>query len=175
MVEEFFFVLQVLYHTLAHLIRLHDVEKVSFSEHLHSLTLQSRDLCFMLLECYSKHLSQPRRDLFEKATGLMITPVEQSTGFLTTLEAECAMEEARRQDLIQHHARSVRTSNRDGGSGGGSTGASGSGGVRSGGADGSGAVKVEPRSTVKPTATAQRAEPATTAASGKAPAPANNN
>ena len=39
-------VLQVVSHTLAHLVRPRDAEKVSFREQLHSLTLESRDLCF---------------------------------------------------------------------------------------------------------------------------------
>ena len=76
---------------------------------------QSRDLCLMLLEYYAKHLSQPRRDLFKKANSLMITPSDQSVGFLTTLEAQSAMKEARQRDLIHHHALSVSTSYQSGG------------------------------------------------------------
>ena len=67
----------------------------------------SHDLCTMLFEYYGKHITLPRRELFEKATGLRVTPADQSQGFRTSHEAVSAMEEARRQDLIQHHVYSV--------------------------------------------------------------------
>ena len=66
----------------------------------------------MLLEYYGKHIVQPRRDIFEKATGLRVTPGDQSSGFLTAVEADSAMEEARRQDLILHHASTPNPSQR---------------------------------------------------------------
>ena len=40
------------------------------------------DMCTLLLEYYGKHISKPRGDLFEKATGLRVTPADQSSASL---------------------------------------------------------------------------------------------
>ena len=75
--------------------------------------MQTSDLVVILLEYFGK-LSQPRRDLYEKVTGLQPTPVEQANGFLTQLEQDSAMEEARRRDLIYQHVSVIAPSNRGG-------------------------------------------------------------
>ena len=64
---------------------------------------------------YFGKLSQPRRDLYEKVTGLQPTPAVQAHGFLTQLEQDSAMEEARRRDLIHQHVSVIAPSNRGGG------------------------------------------------------------
>ena len=112
--EDFSPVLQVLYHTMAKLVHVQDVEEIDFAEQLRSLTLQTSDLVVMLLEYFGK-LSQPRRDLYEKVTGLQPTPAVQAHGFLTQLEQDSAMEEARRRDLIHQSAMAVAPSNWGGG------------------------------------------------------------
>ena len=106
--------LQVLYHTMANLVHVQDVEEVNIAQQLKSLTVQTADLVVILLEYFGK-LSQPRRDLYEKVTGLQPTPVEQANGFLTQLEQDSAMEEARRRDLIYQHVSVIAPSNRGGG------------------------------------------------------------
>ena len=61
----------------------------------------ARDLVSLLLEYFGKFVAQPRRDLFESATGLTAgTP----SGFLTQKEATSAMEQALQSDLILSHA-----------------------------------------------------------------------
>ena len=60
--QDFCSVLQVLYHTMANLVRVQDVEQVSYAQHLSSLSVQASDFVVVLLEYYGK-LSQPRRDL----------------------------------------------------------------------------------------------------------------
>ena len=76
--------------------------------------MQTSDLVVILLEYFGK-LSQPRRDLYEKVTGLQPTPAVQAHGFLTQLEQDSAMEEARRRDLIHQHVSVIAPSNRGGG------------------------------------------------------------
>ena len=99
---------------MAKLVHVQDVEEIDFAEKLRSLTLQTSDLVVMLLEYFGK-LSQPRRDLYEKVTGLQPTPAVQAHGFLTQLEQDSAMEEARRRDLIHQHVSVIAPSNRGGG------------------------------------------------------------
>ena len=50
---------------------------------------------------------QPRRDIFEKATGLLVSH-STSSGFLTKAESETAMAIARQHDLIGTHIDVVR-------------------------------------------------------------------
>ena len=110
--EDFSPVLQVLYHMLDTVSRPFEVDNWDAEAEFNVLHRVSHDLCTMLLEYYGKHIVQPRRDIFEKATGLRVTPGDQSSGFLTAVEADSAMEEARRQDLILHHASTLNPSQR---------------------------------------------------------------
>ena len=71
--EDFSLVLQVLYHTMANLVHVQDVDEVNIAQQLKSLTVQTADLVVILLEYFGK-LSQPRRDLYEKV------PVSTHTG-----------------------------------------------------------------------------------------------
>ena len=86
----------------------------------------SEDLCIMLLELFGKHIAQPRRDLYEKATGLPVNPGKPSHGFLTEQEAESDMVLAQQQDLFQQHVAAIapraqlkKPRGRGGGKGGG--------------------------------------------------------
>ena len=75
--EDFSPVLQVLYHVL-HLqsdrfdpINCSDDEYIG---HMDQLDFMVEDLCMMLLEYFGKHIAQPRRELYEKVTGLPVNP-----------------------------------------------------------------------------------------------------
>ena len=57
----------------------------------------------MLFEYYGKFIAQPCRDLFEKATHLRVSQ-SSSTGFMTRVEAEAALESAKQAELISVHA-----------------------------------------------------------------------
>ena len=116
--------LQVLFHQMAQLARHEAPTKEGFAS-LDSLppssprALQSsgcrhcrvvhsvdRDLVAALLEFYSKAIMQPRRELFEKATGL---PTSVPTNyFLSGSKGRVAMEFAREIDLIDLHASADR-------------------------------------------------------------------
>ena len=63
----------------------------------------SEDLCTMLFEYFGKHIVQPRRDLFEKATWMKVSQ-SSDTGFLTQIEANAAMETCKQIELFQAHA-----------------------------------------------------------------------
>ena len=53
----------------------------------------------MLLEYFGKHIVQPRRDLFEKATKMKVSQ-SSDTGFLTQVEATAAMETCKQIELF---------------------------------------------------------------------------
>ena len=59
----------------------------------------SEDLCTMLFEYFGKHIVQPRRDLFEKATKMKVSE-SCDTGFLTHVEASTAMETCKQIELF---------------------------------------------------------------------------
>ena len=63
-----------------------------------------------LFECFGKHVLQPRREIFEKATGLSVTH-STSSGFLTRAESETAMVAARQHDVIGTHIDIVQPNN----------------------------------------------------------------
>ena len=50
--EDFSLVLQVLYHTMANLVHVQDVEQVNTAQQLQSLTVQTSDLVVILLEYF---------------------------------------------------------------------------------------------------------------------------
>ena len=66
------------------------------------------DLCQMLFEFLGKTIVQPRRDLFEKATGLSVSHFTSSS-FLTRAESESAMATAWQHNLISTHINAVRS------------------------------------------------------------------
>lgn len=74
----------MLYHLLTTLSRLHDDDNRDVEAELKASTTVLHDLCLLLLEYYGTHLAQPRRDLFQKAIGRLVTPADQSVGSLTT-------------------------------------------------------------------------------------------
>ena len=61
----------------------------------------------MLFEFLGKTIVQPRRELFEKATGLLVSH-STSSGFLAKAESESAMATARQHDLIGTHIDAIR-------------------------------------------------------------------
>ena len=127
--EDFSPVLQVLYHVLHHIAGAPDFADCMDSEyinHMEELNYQSEDLVQILLEYFGKHIAGPRRELFEKVTGLPVNPGKLSHGFMTEQEAESAMLVAQQQDVIQQHIAAVAPASRSrssrargGGKGGG--------------------------------------------------------
>ena len=99
-------ILQVLYHLLVNLVQVDaEFDDTVEAEDYHAFWVETsataRDLVSLLLEYFGKFVAQPRRDLFESATGLTAgTP----SGFLTQKEATSAMEQALQSDLILSHA-----------------------------------------------------------------------
>ena len=99
-------VLQVLYHLLVNLVQVDaDFDGTVDAQDYHAAWVETSatacDLASLLLEYFGKFVAQPRRDLFESATGLTSgTP----SGFLTQKEASSAMEQALQSDLILSHA-----------------------------------------------------------------------
>ena len=74
-------ILEVLFHTAVEASRTRDTNL--FAAQLLKECHQSiEDLCTMLLEHFGKHIVQPRRDLFEKATHPTISQ-SSKTSFLT--------------------------------------------------------------------------------------------
>ena len=71
-----------------------------YIDHMDELDHMVKDLDMMLFEYCGKHIAQPRRELYEKATGLPVNPGKPSHGFLTEQEVESAMLVAQQQDLF---------------------------------------------------------------------------
>ena len=127
--EDFSPVLQVLYHLLHHIAGAPDFADCMDSDyinHMEELSYQSEDLVQILLEYFGKYIAGPRRELFEKVTGLPVNPGKLSHGFMTEQEAESAMLVAQQQDVIQQHIAAVAPASRSrssrargGGKGGG--------------------------------------------------------
>jgi hypothetical protein len=103
--KEFAPVLQVLLHTSLRTLREPD-DKVSAETLLSEVQNSAFDLCQILFEFLGKNIVQPRRDLFQKATGLCVSH-NTSSGFLTRAESEAAMATARQHDLICTHIDAV--------------------------------------------------------------------
>jgi len=104
--KEFAPVLQVLLHTSLQTLREPD-DTVSAETLLSEVQNSAFDLCQILFEFFGKNMVQPRRDLFQKATGLSVSH-DTSSGFLTRAESEAAMATARQHDLIGTHIDAVR-------------------------------------------------------------------
>ena len=64
----------------------------------------------MLFEYFGKHIVQPRRGLFEKATKMKVSQ-SSDTGFLTRVEATTAMETCKQIELFQAHADAAKRHN----------------------------------------------------------------
>ena len=62
----------------------------------------------MLFDFLGKVIVQPRRDIFEKATGLSVSQ-SAALGFLTQVESNAACAMARQHDLTGIHIESVRS------------------------------------------------------------------
>ena len=108
--------LQVLLHTALQTLREPDVN-LSAETLLSEVQNSAFDLCQILFEFFGKNIVQPRRDLFQKATGLLVSH-NTSSSFLIGAESESAMATARQHDLIGAHIDAVRSST-SGGRGGG--------------------------------------------------------
>ena len=122
--DDFAPVLQVLYHVIHQLAdcpefnRCADKDYIDYMEELHR---QAEDLVKILLEYFGQHIAGPRRELYEKVTGLPVNPGKVEQGFMTEHEAEAAMLVAQQQDLLQQHfaamAPNSRSRNRGAGKG----------------------------------------------------------
>ena len=126
-------VLQVLYHFLHHIAGAPDFADCMDSDyinHMEELNYQGEDLVKILLEYFGKHIAGPRRELFEKVTGLPVNPGKVSHGFLTEHEAESAMLVAQQQDLLQQHIAALAPRSRPLGRGRGRGGGKGDGADR---------------------------------------------
>ena len=106
--KEFAPVLQVLLHTSLQTLREFD-DTHSAETLLSEVQNSAFDLCQILFDFFGKNIVQPRRDLFQKATGLPVSH-NTSSGFLTGAESESAMATARQHDLIGAHIDAVRSS-----------------------------------------------------------------
>ncbi len=106
--KEFAPVLQVLLHTSLQTLREPD-DTHSAETLLSEVQNSAFDLCQILFEFFGKIIVQPRRDIFQKATGLSVSH-NTSSGFLTGAESESAMATARQHDLIGAHIDAVRSS-----------------------------------------------------------------
>ena len=106
--KEFAPVLQVLLHTSLQTLREPD-DTHSAETLLPEVQNSAFDLCQILFEFFGKNIVQPRRELFQKATGLSVSH-NTSSGFLTGAESESAMATARQHDLIGAHIDAVRSS-----------------------------------------------------------------
>ena len=124
-----------------------------------------------VFEFFGQYIAQPRRDLYEKATGLK--PGQHShTGFLTSVEAAAAAELARQHDFLRLHSQfaSTTTTTSKGRGRGNSKGGRGRGGRSS-------AFKhLKPESTSVavssvPATPSQDTAPASSAVKGKSSAP----
>ena len=104
--KDFAPVLQVLLHTSLQTLREPD-DTVSAETLLSDVQNSAFDLCQILFEFFGKTIVQPRREIFQKATGLSVSH-NTSSGFLTRAESEAAMTTARQHDLIGTHIDAVR-------------------------------------------------------------------
>ena len=104
--KDFAPVLQVLLHTSLQTLQEPD-DTVSAETLLSDVQNSAFDLCQILFEFFGKTIVQPRREIFQKATGLSVSH-NTSSGFLTRAESEAAMATARQHDLIGTHIDAVR-------------------------------------------------------------------
>ena len=84
----------MLYHTALNCFRT-PADGLTAEQLLEQYQQSSKDLCSMLLEYFGKHIVEPSRDLFEKATKMKVS---QSSGtcFLTQVEASARWRPASR-------------------------------------------------------------------------------
>ena len=108
--------LQVALHLMSASVKVHDMHEEPESvdtEQLEQAYLDVQHAADTLLqfifEFFGQYIAQPRRDLYEKATGLKPGQHSQS-GFLTSVEATAAAEWARQQDFLRLHAQALQPS-----------------------------------------------------------------
>ena len=93
-----------------------DKDYIDYMEELHR---QAEDLVKILLEYFGQHIAGPRRELYEKVTGLPVNPGRVEQGFMTEHEADAAMQVAQQQDLLQQHIAAMAPNPRGRGRGAG--------------------------------------------------------
>ena len=120
--DDFAPVLQVLYHVMHQIAgcpkfnQCVDKDYIDYMEELHR---QAEDLVKIQLEYFGQHIAGPRRELFEKVTGLPVNPGRVEQGFMTEHEADAAMQVAQQQDLLQQHIAAMAPNPRGRGRGAG--------------------------------------------------------
>ena len=120
--EDFAPVLQVLYHVMLQIAGSPEFDKCvdqDYIDYMEELHRQAEDLVKILLEYFGQHIAGPRRELYEKVTGLPVNPGKVEQGFMTEHEAESAMLVAQQQDLLQQHLAAMAPSSRSRGRGAG--------------------------------------------------------
>ena len=118
--EDFAPVLQVLYHFMLHIAGFSDPSQdEDYFAYMEELSFIGEDLVQIILDYFGQHIAGPRRELYEKVTGLPVHPGKVEHGFMTEAEAESAMLVAQQQDLLQQHiaARAPNPSSRGQGKG----------------------------------------------------------
>ena len=123
--EDFAPVLQVLYHFMLHIAGFSDPSQdEDYFAYMEELSFIGEDLVQIILDYFGQHIAGPRRELYEKVTGLPVHPGKVEHGFMTEAEAEAAMLVAQQQDLLQQHisARAPNPSSRGQGKGKGKSG-----------------------------------------------------
>ena len=120
--DDFAPVLQVLYHVMHQIAgcpkfnQCVDKDYIDYMEELHR---QAEDLVKIQLEYFGQHIAGPRRELYEKVTGLPVNPGRVEQGFMTEHEADAAMQVAQQQDLLQQHIAAMAPNPRGRGRGAG--------------------------------------------------------
>ena len=121
--------LQVALHLMSASVKVHDfyeagvVDPPVLEKAFMDLQAAADTFLQFFFELFGQHVAQPRRDLYEKATGLK--PGQHShPGFLTSVEATAAADWARQQDFLRLHSLAVQpsTSSQRGGRGRGKSG-----------------------------------------------------
>ena len=128
--EDFAPVLQVLYHFMLHIAGFSNPSQdEDYFVYMEELSFIGEDLVQIILDYFGQHIAGPRRELYEKVTGLPVNPGKTSHGFMSEQEAESAMLVAQQQDLLQQHIAAMAPNSRPLGRG------RGRGGGKGGGAD----------------------------------------
>ena len=99
--EDFAPVLQVLYHFMLHIAGFSNPSAdEDYFAYMEELSFIGEDLVQIILDYFGQHIAGPRRELYEKVTGLSVNPGKTSHGFMTEQEAESAMLVAQQRDLL---------------------------------------------------------------------------
>ena len=82
--EDFAPVLQVLYHFMLHIAGFSDPSQDDdYVAYMEELSFIGEDLVHILLDYFGQHIAGPRRELYEKVTGLPVHPGKVEHGFMT--------------------------------------------------------------------------------------------